>query len=110
LDDDPDVVGTPSWIERDQFVYFLTMARELGDPHDWPVFRGELVAALRAAWGFDALWLHLDRDGQHARRDARIARAYDILDQTRQRHDPAVNWEEFAASLWASRGPLTGAA
>lgn len=32
LDDGPNVIGTSAWIERDQFVYFVTMARELGRP------------------------------------------------------------------------------
>ena len=109
VDDDPNVVGSSAWIERDQFVYFVTMARELGDPRDWEVFRDELVAALRAAWGLDALWLHLDATAQHARRTRRISLAYDLVDQARSRHDPAVDWDDFMESLWSSRHPLTGA-
>ena len=30
---------TPAFITRDQFVYYVTLAREQGDPADWPAFR-----------------------------------------------------------------------
>ena len=107
-DGDPNVVGTSAWIERDQFVYFVTMARELGSPNDWQVFRDELVAALRAAWGIDAIWLHLDAAGQQGRRARRVSLAYDIVDETRRHHDPSVDWDGFLEYLWSSRRPLTG--
>lgn len=110
VDDDPDVIGSAAWMERDQFVYFVTMARELGNPSDWQSFRDELVSALRAAWGIDALWLHLDAEAQRDRRAGRIALAYELVDETRTHHDPATSWDAFVESLWSSRAPLTGAA
>lgn len=110
IDDDPNVVGSSAWIERDQFVYFVTMARELGSPHHWRTFRDELVAALRAAWGLDAIWLNLDTNAQHARRAMRISLAYDLVDEARERHDPAVDWDGYMESLWSSRCSLTDTA
>jgi hypothetical protein len=110
VDDDPNVIGTSAWIERDQFVYFVTMARELGSPEDWDRFRDELVATLRAAWGIDALWLHLDANAQRDRRARRIALAYELVDEVRVHHDPASDWDGFMESLWSSRHSLTGAA
>jgi hypothetical protein len=107
IDDDADVVGSSAWIERDQFVYFVTMAHELGSPHDWQVFRDELVAALRAAWGIDAIWLHLDAAGQRERRASRLELAYDIVDEVRTRHDPAADWDSFMTALWTARLRLT---
>ena len=106
-DDDPEVVGTSAWIEREQFVYFATMARELGDPGDWSRFRDQLVAALRAAWGLDTIWLHLTADEQHRRRASRIATAYEVVDVVRGDHDPLTQWEAFSDALWAARTPLT---
>jgi hypothetical protein len=64
VDDDPTVLRTSAWIERGQFVYFVTMARQLGDPADWLTFRDQLVSALKAAWGLDAIWLHLPPTGK----------------------------------------------
>jgi hypothetical protein len=110
IDDEPNVAGSSAWIERDQFVSCVTMAHELGHPHHWPVFRDELVAALRAAWGIDAIWLHLDPAAQRARRSARLALAYEILDAVREQQDPAADWDRFMDALWAARRSLTGAA
>ena len=106
-DDDPNAVGTSAWIEREQFVYFVTMARELGDPGDWSTFRDQLVAALRAAWGLDTIWLHLAAEEQQRRRAARIATAYEVVDAVRGGHDPLTQWEAFSDALWAARMPLT---
>jgi hypothetical protein len=106
VDDDPTVVGTSAWIERDQFVYFVTMARELGDPGNWGAFRDDLVSALRAAWGLDAVWLHLPSDQQRRRPSQRLARAYEVADEIRSRHDPLTEWDAFFEELWAARGPL----
>ena len=105
-DDDPGVVGTSAWIEREQFVYFVTMARELGDPGDWSAFRDQLVAALRAAWGLDTVWLHLTAKNQQRRRASRIASAYEVVDAVRSGHDPLTQWDAFADALWATRAPL----
>ena len=107
-DDDLNVVGSSAWIERDQFVYFVTLAHELGSPHDWEAFREELVGALRAAWGLDALWLDLDAAGQQDRRAERLSLAYELVDETRRHHDPSADWDGFLESLWSSRRSLTG--
>lgn len=107
VDDDPEVVGSSAWIEREQFVYFVTMARELGNPGDWQPFRDELVSALRAAWGIDAVWLHLDGPARQARRASRLACAYAVVDQARDHSDPVGDWDAFVAALWSFRGPLT---
>ena len=106
VDDDPTVIGTSAWIERDQFVYFVTMARELGDPGNWGEFRDQLVAALRAAWGLAALRLNLHADDQERRRAQRIAAVYEIVDSVRVRHDPLTDWDAYFDALWAARGPL----
>ena len=106
-DDDPGAVGTSAWIERDQFVYFVTMARELGDPGDWSRFRDQLISALRAAWGLDTIWLHLTAEEQQRRRVSRIGTAYELVDAVRRDHDPLTQWEAFSDALWAARTPLT---
>jgi hypothetical protein len=106
VDDDPTVIGTSAWIERDQFVYFVTLARELGDPADWGRFRDQLVSALKAAWGLDAIWLNLPADRQQRRRAQSIATTYEIVDEVRTRHDPLTDWVAFFDALWAARGPL----
>jgi hypothetical protein len=100
------VWGSPAFIERDQFVYFVTLARELGDPADWPGFRDELVASLNAAWGLDTIWLHLDPYDQQRRTTERLRRAYVLVDQVRACHDPVVDWDRFFDALWDGRGPL----
>ena len=106
-DDDPEAVGSSAWIEREQFVYFVTMARELGDPADWPTFREQLVSALRAAWGLDTIWLHLTADEQRRRRASRIAAAYEVVDAVRGARDPLTQWATFFDALWEARTPLT---
>jgi hypothetical protein len=106
VDDDPTVLGTSAWIERDQFVYFVTLARELGDPEDWPTFRDQLVSALKTAWGLDAIWLHLPADRQEHRSAQRIATTYEIVDEVRTHHDPLTDWDAYFDALWAARGPL----
>ena len=95
-----------AWIERDQYVYFVTLAHELTGTADWPALREELVAALTAAWGLTTIWGHLDRAANERRATERIRRAFVVLDQVRARHDPAEDWEAFFDALWEARGPL----
>ena len=104
--DDAAVWGTPAFIERDQFVYYLTLAHELADPTDWPAFRSELVAALTAAWGLDTRWTDLDTTAQQQKVDDRRRRAFLLVDQIRTDHDPAVDWPRFFDALWDARRPL----
>jgi hypothetical protein len=99
------VIGTSAWIERDQFVYFVTMARELGDPEDWGRFRDQLVSALKAAWGLDAIWRNLPPDRQAHRRAQRIKSTYEIVDEDRTRHDPLTDWDAYFDALWAAETP-----
>lgn len=93
--DEPGIdVDDVAWIERDQFVYFVEMERQLNDPADWPRFRSGLVEALAAAFG-----LSLDRD---------VAGA--VLDGLRCAHDPVVDWDGFKAQLWGDRSALLACA
>ena len=100
------VWATPAFIERDQFVYFVTLARERGDPADWPSFRVELVAALTAAWGLDTRWTDLDAAAQQTQVDQKRRRAFELVDHIRTRHDPLCDWDGFFDALWAAREPL----
>ena len=104
--DEAAVWGTPAFIERDQFVYYVTMAHELSDPSDWPAFRRELVAALTAAWGLDTRWTDLDPAAQHSEVAVRQRRAFVLVDQVRAGHDPVADWDGFFDALWDARGPL----
>lgn len=106
LDDDASVFGSAAFVERDQFVYFVTLARELGDPADWPGFRDELVTALNAAWGLDTIWSDLPAEVQRERTATRLQRAHEILDEVRQHHDPLCDWDRFVDVLWDSRSRL----
>lgn len=100
------VWGTPAFIERDQFLYFVTLAHELADPTDWPTFRNELVAALTAAWGLDTRWTDLDTTAQQAEVDQRRRRAFVLVDEIRADHDPSGDWPRFFDALWDARGRL----
>ena len=97
------VVGTAAWVERDQFVYFVTMERELGTPDDWPKLRDGLVSALAAAFGLDTIWLDLPAEVQRRRVAQRLAQAYEVVDQVRARHDPDSDWDDFFDALWDAR-------
>jgi hypothetical protein len=96
----------PGFIERDQFVYFVTMERELGTPGDWSSFRVGLVDALTVAWGLDTVWVDLDRPSQLQRIARRRQAAFGIVDQVRAAHDPVTDWDAFFDALWQARGPL----
>ena len=100
------VVGTAAWVARDQFVYFVTMERELGVPADWPVFRDGLVAALTAAFGLDTIWQDLPADLQRRRVEQRLAAAYQLVDAVRTHHNPDADWDAFFDALWAGRDRL----
>ncbi|MFA9444438.1 hypothetical protein [Egicoccus sp. AB-alg6-2] len=104
--DDAAVFGSAAFVERDQFVYYVTLARELDDPADWPGFRSELVAALNAAWGLDTIWSDLPAEVQRERTEGRLQRAHEVLDVVRQQHDPLCDWDQFTDSLWDARDRL----
>jgi hypothetical protein len=96
----------PGFIERDQFVYFVMMERELGTPGDWSNFRVGLVDALTVAWGLNTVWVDLDRPAQLERIARRRQVAFGIVDQVRTGHDPLTDWDGFFDALWDARGPL----
>lgn len=82
------------WIQRDEFVHYLTLAHELGHPSDWSTFRRELLAAVAAVYGFAA---------GPAKADGHPRDTLDILDSIRSRHDPGRDWPKFMDCLWAAR-------
>ena len=94
------------WIQRDQYVYYLEMARALTvDPHDWPQLRADLLRALTAAFGLD----HPDHgcgSSPVATLTGRQRRAAALLDDIRTRHDPATDWPAFFDDLWNRRHHL----
>lgn len=73
-----------AWIQRDQFVHYLTVARAGHDPADWPIFRAAVLAALVAAFG-------LEPD------DPTATGIVELLDTVHQAHDPRDAWPEWAA-------------
>jgi hypothetical protein len=87
------------WVERDQFAYYLTLAYLTADPEYWPTFRRALHGALVATLYLDQ---HLDADTpaddapdqQHSLR---------LLDEIRDRYNPAVTWAGFVLELWTRR-------
>lgn len=83
-----------AWIQRDQFVHYVSLARATQDPDDWPTFRQALLEALTAAFGLDH-----EPEGHGARRTA----AFALLDRTRPIHDPTEAWPGFMETLWARR-------
>lgn len=83
-----------AWIQRDQFVHYLSLARATQDPDDWPTFRHALVDALSAAFGLDH-----EPEGRGAGRAAAVS----LVDTTRPTHDPTEAWPDFMAALWARR-------
>ncbi|HVM21027.1 MAG TPA: hypothetical protein VM307_13795 [Egibacteraceae bacterium] len=84
------------WIHRDQFVHYLQLAHALGDPHDWPRLREQLLQALTAAFGLDAC-----TNGE--RLTPSQQRALDVLDEIRPHHNPATHWPAFFDTLWTRR-------
>jgi hypothetical protein len=89
-----------AWIHRDQFVHYLQLAHALGDPHDWPQLRQDLLRALTAAFGLDASIGHGDQPSPRQRR------ALELLDEVRREHDPATDWPAFFDTLWSRRDAI----
>lgn len=92
-----------AWIERDQFVYYATVAFMLGDPSDWPSFRRDMLGALVAA-GLQPRWMITSRlcaiepvRVPSQRQEGTLR----LLDEVRRDTDPASNWEGFLIELWA---------
>ena len=93
-------------LERDQFVYYTTIAYMQADPTDWPALRHALLAALVAALG---LWRPPTQPDASStwRANARMQRqALELLDRVGARYDPAINWAGFLLELWEHRHQL----
>ncbi len=88
-----------AWVEREQFAYYLTVAYMSADPTDWSSFRRAIHGALVATLYLDR---HLDADTPaHEAPDQQDA--VRLLDDIRDRYNPAVNWAGFVLELWARR-------
>jgi hypothetical protein len=93
-----------TWIQREQFVYFLELERRLAHPADWMTFRLRLVGALTAAWGLDTRYPAWQL--RHELLSIPQRRALQLLDHIRQEHDPATGWTAFREALWLRRHKL----
>jgi hypothetical protein len=95
--DEPGIgVEDLAWIYRDQYVHYVQLAHALGDPADWTHFRDDLLRALTAAFG-------LNPSNAGGGLAPRQRRALEVLDVTRQHHDPATDWPAFFDLLWSRR-------
>ena len=83
-----------AWIQRDQFVHYLGLARATHGAAEWPTYRQALLEALIAAFGLDH-----QTDGHGVRRAAAVA----LLDTIGPTHDPVDDWHAFMETLWARR-------
>ena len=95
-----------AWIERDQFVYYATLAFMLGDPSDWPAFRQDMLGALVAA-RLQPRWLAVSRVGvvgTKGEASPSQEATLQLLDDARRRVDPASDWEAFLQTLWTRVG------
>lgn len=93
-------------IQRDEFVYYTTIAYMQADATDWPALRQALLGALVAALG---LWRPPTQPDPSStwRANARMQRqALELLDRVGARYDPAINWAGFLLELWEHRHQL----
>lgn len=90
-----------AWIERDQFIYFTEVERELSDPNDWPRFKHDLARALTTALALPPMESDDDTGASGIRPPVSA-----LLDRIRRRHDPTFEWERFQDRLWQERGSL----
>ncbi len=97
-----------TWIQRDQFVYYVEMEHELSDPRDWPRFRDNLIEALNAAFGLDSVGVNADPAAAQLTLPSRRRRVLEVLEEIRSQHDPASDWSKFFHALWGSRRALRG--
>ena len=106
--DDHDEPGIPlrlmPWLERMQFQRSATETYREHRPDDWPSFRDALSNALSAAFGLNCSWANRESSSEDARLDGHRRRLLaQLLDDARERFDPAVQWEEFREVVWAGR-------
>lgn len=106
---DPDGIDEQlDWIQREQFTYYLTLAYMVTDPTDWPAFRRALYGGLEAALGLAPPRPAGPYPDPRATQDPEPQqRALALLDEIRDRFDPAINWLGFAFALWDRRHELT---
>jgi len=96
------------WIRREQFTYYLTIAYMVTDPTDWPAFRRAIYGGLEAALGLAPPRPTGPYPDPRATPDPEPQRqALALLDEIRDRFDPAINWLGFAFTLWDRRHELT---
>ena len=98
--------GSPTQVTREQYVHFVTLAHERGDPADWSGFRVKLLAALNAAWGLDTRWGHRTAAQNDWVTAQRQRRTLDVLDDLRAEIDPASDWPGFFDELWQARATI----
>ena len=105
--DDHDEPGIPlrilPWLERMQFQRSVTDTYREHRPDDWPRFRDALYCALSAAFGLNGSLGDRDPSAEAARVDSQHRRLGKLLDQARERFDPAMQWEEFREIVWTGR-------
>jgi hypothetical protein len=92
------------WLERMQFQRSITDAYRERRPDIWLPFRDELHRALSAAFGLNSPWVIPAGHVEAPRIDTQHRRLAELLDQARERFDPAVQWEEYREIVWAGRG------
>ena len=94
-------------IQREQFTYYLTIAYMVTDPTDWPAFRRAVYGGLEAALGLAPPPPTGPYPDPRATPDPEPQRcALALLDEIRDRFDPAINWLGFAFALWDRRHEL----
>ena len=79
-----------AWIQRDQFLHYVTVTRATGNPADWPRFRDAVIKALEAAFGL-------------APEETGPAGALSVVERVRRTYDPATDWDRFMEELWHER-------
>lgn len=90
-------------IERENFLYFVTLARRCGTPEDRSVFAGQLRSALVTAFALDGRWVDRDQELESARVDEQQRRAGLLIDRAYRLADPLTDWEGFTDALWEGR-------
>ncbi len=107
--DDHEEPGIPlrllPWLDRVQFQRSVTDTYREQRPDHWPQFRDALCRALSAAFGLNSSRADRDSSCEVTRSGSQLRRLAQLLDQARERFDPAVQWEEFREIVWASRDP-----
>lgn len=106
MDSHPAGLADLARVRRSQFDHFVGQARHEANLEDWPTLRCRLLDALTAAGGLE--WAASDTapSGVQLRTIRRRASVEALLDQVRERHDPARAWPAFRAALLAGWADL----